>query len=178
MQKHRKLLRHMTHSTAFILILGIVFYVQAPTAQATPVPVSCISLSSTAPSGSTQYSFTVTAAGASNVITGYTFNFGDRQSYSFAFSPNAPRQNKLQATISHTYAGLGVYNASVSIDAKANGRTMSVTSAGCHATIDLGPTMTVLVDTGAGDVSRLFVLASLTGIALWELGLWLRRASR
>jgi len=132
--------------------------------------LTCTSLTAVRSSDGSSYAFTAKASGNDGSITGYTFEFGDRQSYSFQFSKKA-NQDRSHATVSHTYLSHGVFTATVYVDTRKGGNPASASSPDCHTTVSNGPT--TLIDTGAGNTLAVFTVTSTVGLVFSQI--WLRR---
>ena len=142
----------------------------APSAFADTPALTCTSLTAVRSNDGSSYAFTAKASGNDSAITGYTFDFGDHQSYSFQFGKR-PGQGHHRATVMHTYRTLGTFTATVYVDTNKGGKPASTSSPSCHTTVSNGPK--TLVDTGAGNTLAAFVAASFGGLALSQI--WLRR---
>lgn len=165
-----KYLHTFALSSKLLLILPMVVSIIWPAiaisqSYADTSSISCVSLTAAPASDGSQYNFTAKASG-NGTITGYAFDFGDKQSYSFSFSNDA-QQNRKQATVLHTYSSPGIYAASVHVEMTAKGNTTSTTSRNCRATVSDGPT--TLVDTGTGNAPELFAAAFLSGVLVSEI---------
>jgi LPXTG-motif cell wall-anchored protein len=136
--------------------------------------VVCAGLAA-APDTGANYTFTATASGSSDLITGYTFDFGDHQSYTVSFS-RASKPDSRTATVTHAYQKDGVYAAQVHINAQNNGKLSSVSSRACQTSLTIGSPSGILPNTGAGDTAGLFIAAALVSIGGYQL--WLRRRIR
>jgi hypothetical protein len=151
-------------------------YISLPTANtvvaADAQPTTCDSLSVSLSQDKNFYVFTAKASGANSNITGYTFAFGDSQSYKFTF-PAGTSQDHHSATITHAYQKAGVFAASVRVNTKVNGKTGSATSEQCKTTVTVGAPATSLPNTGAGNTIAWFFTASIAGVVLHQY--WLRR---
>jgi hypothetical protein len=110
--------------------------------------INCDQLNSVLSDDKNYYIFTAKASGDSATITGYKFDFGDRQSYTATFP--ASNQDHHTATVTHTYKDPGSYTIVVHVQTKTQNKSSSVTSDACKTTMQIGePT---LPNTGAGDV--------------------------
>jgi LPXTG-motif cell wall-anchored protein len=141
-------------------------------ADATPAPVTCDGLSAKISDDKNFYIFNATASGDSGSITGYTFDFGDRESYSFNFS-SAPNPNHHVSSATHTYRKAGSYIAKVHVNAKVKNKTTSISSASCQAKVTIGPPVATLPNTGATNIVGTFIGSSVVGSLVHAF--WLRR---
>lgn len=167
-----QLFRHKLLVLGVFLITLLVCFIQSPRSiSADASKTGCSKLTTAATSVSQSYSFTATASGNSAAITGYRFDFGDHQSYVFAFDAAGPQQNRSTVTVTHAYASQGIYSAVVYVETHTGDKTDGVTSSGCHAVVTDGPT--TLVNTGAGNTLALFAITSVSGLIMYQF--WLRR---
>jgi len=134
--------------------------------------VTCTSLEATLSPDKNYYVFTAAASGDSNAIIGYTFTFGDHQTYTVTFGASSS-QDRHGATVTHSYQGTGNYTPSVRVNTAVNGKRTSVSSASCRTTVSIGSSGSTLPDTGAGDTLALFAVACLLGTYVHHR--WLRR---
>jgi hypothetical protein len=128
-----------------LLCLGILWGGHT-TAESASV-VACTNLQVTLSDDKNFYIFTARAAGDDTPITGYTFDFGDRQSYDFTFAPSSS-QDHHTATVTHAYQKSGSYAVTVQARTKETGQSTKTTPKKCKATVQVGADM--LPDTGAG----------------------------
>jgi hypothetical protein len=172
------ILNRLLHSTpqflTAIILLGTVWGSHTQIASAEAVSSTCDSLTAAPSSNTDTYSLTVTASNGSTKITGYTFNFGDQQSYTFAL-PASSGGDQHTATVSHTYPNAGAFTAIAHVDTKVDGKQISVSSPGCHTEITTGPA--ALVNTGAGDTLELFAATTLVGLICHQIWIRCRRWS-
>lgn len=167
-------LNRLLHSTprllTAIILLGTAWGFHTQFASAEAAPSTCDSLTATPSSNTDTYSLTVTASNGSTPITGYTFDFGDQQSYTFALTAS-PKDDQHAATVNHTYPTAGAFTAIAHVDTKVDGKQASISSPGCHTEITTGPA--ALVNTGAGDTLGLFTATALGGLICHQI--WIRR---
>lgn len=126
------------------------------------------------------YTFTATASGDAGSITGYTFSFGDQQTYTVVFNGTSLR-GRSQAIINHNYRQDGIYTVTARADSggteKAAG-TPSSSSSGCQITVTVGPAATTLPLTGETYAPVVFLGATLAGMLAYGLRLQHRLADR
>lgn len=133
---------------------------------------TCNSLAFQLSSDKSQYVFTAKASAASGAtITGYAFQFGDRQSYTVKFDKNSKR-DRSQAVATHTYGKAGSYAATVSVLSQAGGKTSTITSKNCSVQVVVGQAGSLL-NVGPGSMVGLFVSVSAAGTVSHQV--WLRR---
>ena len=122
---------------------------------ANPAP-TCHSLSVKQSDDKTHYELTATATATNTTdITGYRFDFGDQQSYTFNFD-GPTQKNRNTATVKHTYTKNGSYNVSASVIDSKNTQAPSGPSPNCTVRITIGPTsIEVLPATGPNDLVSL-----------------------
>ncbi|HUB93366.1 MAG TPA: hypothetical protein VMB52_02580, partial [Verrucomicrobiae bacterium] len=136
--------------------------------------ISCDNLNVALSSDKSYYIFTVSASGGGSTIAGYTFDFGDHQSYTITFdgSRNANRQT---ASVTHVYRATGAYIPSVRIDlaSPSSPQAATVTSSNCQTNLTVAPSADALPNTGAGDLIRLLTMTAFTGTITHQF--WLRR---
>jgi hypothetical protein len=144
----------------------------APRALAeTTYGITCDHLQVTLSDDKNFYVFTATSSGDESTITGYTFNFGDQQSYDFVFSAS-DKQDHHTATVTHTYLDAGVYTPVVRVNTQVENKSASATSPGCQTTLSIGDTASALPNTGVSGTIGLFATASALGVVLHQT--WLR----
>jgi hypothetical protein len=132
----------------------------------------CNSLTSQLSDDKNYYVFTAMAtAGSGATITGYNFDFGDHQSYSFTFGNVATRG---QATVRHTYEESGDYLVKAAVVTTANGKTNTTTSPNCQVNVTIGASSSnPLLNVGPGNSLGIFIGA--TTIAALAHAIWTRR---
>ena len=121
--------------------------VSRPAAAVSP-SASCLQLASSVSDDKNYQVFTASAAaGSGSTITGYTFDFGDNQTYSFTFGNGTTDRSR--ATVTHQYDKNGVYSAKASVQVEAGGRTADISSPDCMSSVALGvQAAAALVNTG------------------------------
>jgi len=143
------------------------------TASAEPAAeVVCSGLQATISDDKNFYIFTATSSGDSSTITGYTFDFGDHESYRFTFAPHSS-QDRHRATATHTYLNAGVYAPKVYVTRKHGMQPRSVTSDSCRTTVNIGFTPQTLPDAGFSSAGTVFAGSSLVATAAHHV--WYRR---
>jgi hypothetical protein len=108
------------------------------TAADTTANITCDSLHVSLSSDKKFYVFTVLASGDSGNITGYTFNYGDRQSYHFTFGGVPASTDRHTASVTHAYQTAGSYTASAQVNLKTPSKAPAITSAACKTSITIG----------------------------------------
>jgi hypothetical protein len=136
--------------------------------------VTCSNLKINVSDDKNYYTFTVSTTGDNASITGYIFNFGDHQSYHYTFSSKAG-QDHHTATATHSYSNLGTYTATASVVTKTTSKEATISSPACKTQVTIGPPVSTLVDTGAGNPLWLFMGTCTIGAVAHHL--WLRRHS-
>ena len=81
-------------------------------AHATTSPATCLQLVAEQSEDKNYYRLTATASDSD--ITGYEFDFGDKQSYTFTVH-DAPGKDKKTATVRHTYEKNGIFTATAKV---------------------------------------------------------------
>lgn len=153
------MLGHSRLGHALILVIGLLVVGGVHSvATADADPVTCESLKTTLSGDKNYYIFEAKATGNASSISGYTFDFGDHQSYTFTFKPNATEDHHT-ATVTHTYQKTGTYKPTVHVVLKNGQKTTNVTSDACKTTITIEPAPDILPDTG----SHVPVLPVVTG---------------
>jgi hypothetical protein len=155
-------------------ILGLTIWLPAPLVIAyPPTTLACDSLQATPIGDKNSFVLSATSSASNNTaVTGYDFNFGDYQSYSFDFTNSMT--DRQQASVTHTYATAGTYTAHAQVRGRSNNKAVTATSSGCRTTIAIQPSaVTTLPNTGAGDAVSLFFIVSGLGTALHVI--WLRQ---
>jgi len=167
---------HKTIHTILITSLCLAFLSNASHATAdTVTPASCNTLSVSLSDDKNFYILAATSKGDSHSITGYTFDFGDHQTYRLRFSANTSK-DRHAASVTHVYRDAGTYTARVSVAVNTGGKVANVSSAGCQTNVVIPPPATTLPNTGAYDAPALFMAASLGGGILHHL--WRRHRIR
>lgn len=152
---------------AGLALLPIAGWVERASAQDAP---TCQSLQATISPDKNYYVFTVQVSGPSNSIDGYTFNFGDQQTYHVSFGSKTT--NRQSATATHTYQTPGTYAATAY--ATQNGTHLPIGN--CHTNVSVSAAITTLPNTGLGNViAPATLVATFTGIIAHQI--WLRRRS-
>lgn len=152
-------------------MLLLTLFVRTPSlATAETTKVGCDKLTAAPSTDKAGYTLTATASSDGREITGYRFDFGDHQTYAFAFAAAGPKLNRNQVTVMHSYASQGIYTATVYVETKHNSDAAIVTSPDCHTVIADGPTR--LLNTGSGDTPMLFAAAFAIGLLASEA--WLK----
>ena len=137
-------------------------------AQAAAPTVSCDSLTYNWNSSQNQYVFAAAASGSGvSNITGYSFNFGDNQSYNFDF-PSGSTANRATGSAGHVYAKAGNYNATVKVLATINGQKQRITSPKCAVTVTIAQPASQLPNTGTQNIIEVFAVSSLIGTAVYQ----------
>src|SRR6267154_1115103 len=91
------------HSFFWLGLLVVCFSIQSQTAAADqPASVTCSSLHTSLSDDKNYYIFTASSSGNNNAIAGYTFSFGDRQTYTVR-SDTSGNQDHHTVTVRHTY---------------------------------------------------------------------------
>lgn len=136
-----------------------------PAASADAEPVSCQGLQATLSNDKNYYLFRVQAEGNAASIVGYSFDFGDHQSYTFTFKPGATDDHHT-ATVTHTYQQVGTYTAKAQVVVKNAGKTSKITSESCKTQVSIEPATDTLPNTGTTTpLAGLFVVTVITGTA-------------
>jgi len=162
--------RHLLVSTGLL----VTCVACCPPLRAVAAPaVTCDGLSTTLSDDKNFYIFTVTAGGDTGSISGYTFNFGDHQSYQFNFGASTS-QDHHTANVTHTYKKSGTYTATATARVKNGSKTTGVTSPECRTTVTNGPSAAVLPSVGNQGTVRLFSLVAVIGMTAYQLHLRLR----
>jgi hypothetical protein len=167
---------HMSRWHSFVLLLAtaslmmavVPSYGRRVLADANTSP-ACSGLQVALSSDKNYYIFTATVTGDASTVAGYTFNFGDHQSYHVSFDSSSS-QDRHTATATHVYLKNGMYQASAYFTT-ALGKHSAV--GGCHANVTVGDVASTLPNTGAGSVAIVFGLAAVSAAALHQV--WLRR---
>ncbi len=152
-----------------LVLLGLLLIL--PASAYTDPSVKCSSLMATASTG-WSYTFTAIASGNSNLITGYSFDFGDRQSYTVIFN-QAVKTSRLTTTVMHTYNKPGAYMPQVHVNTQNNGKHLTVSSPACRTNVAIGPLKNGLPDTGVRNPWALFAFVTVMSTCMCQL--WLRR---
>jgi hypothetical protein len=156
---------------ALLCMLTMFCFVCATTASADASNVSCDSLSATMSSDKNYYIFTAASSGDNTDISGYTFNFGDKQSYTITFAASST-QDRHSVTVTHAYQSAGNYTPTVQVNTKVGGKTSSTSSPNCRTSLVIqSASSTTLPNTGAHGTPQLFVATFLIGAGLYELRL-------
>jgi len=109
--------------------------------------------------------YKITATASDGAITGYEFNFGDKQSYTFDIQ-NAPGKDKKIAVVRHTYEKSGIYNVSARvINTTDNGEVQN--SASCTTQIINGQVPTLPVTGPSNDDTQFIVTLLVVGVAVY-----------
>jgi len=131
--------------------------------------VTCSTLHISLSSNKNYYIFTATDNGNSAAITGYTFNFGDHESYTVKFQGSS--QNHQSASVTHTYEQAGVYEATASVDTNDGMKPVAVSSPACQASVTINPPASAMPNTGAGDAVGLFVAIVIVSLVGYQVKL-------
>ena len=157
---------HATSLRTKIIALGLsaiaIPCCQYSLATADAPAITCTSLSVVLSSNKNYYVFKATASGDISKITGYTFGYGDKQSYMVRFDKHTTVSHQ-SASTTHVYQKNGAYNANVHV-ITANS---SITSPACNVKALIGPPISTLPNTGATDLARAFTTASAVGITTY-----------
>ena len=164
-------------SVGAILMAIFCLHIFTPTVYAAESGQGAVCKSLTFNSDSTKYSFAVTAlAGHGTRITGYKFDFGDHQSYSFTFAKTAGN-NRNTAKIDHSYARSGIYQATAFVIASEHGKMHYETSKSCKASVAVGEALpSELTNVGSGNTILLFAGVALASGSAHHFALKLRRS--
>jgi hypothetical protein len=149
-------------------VLGLAQYPHSAGATAPSSNPVCQSLTSSISSDKNYYIFTASAApGDGDAVTGYVFDFGDHQSYSFSFGERSSRDRD-QATATHIYSRPGKYLVVATVLTKSKGKVIAASSPSCQLRVTVGEVSTAgtLVNTGPGSTLGLFISAVMTGMAV------------
>lgn len=132
-------------------VLGLMVMLQpAQTNADTPAaPVSCTTVTARLSDDKNFYVITAAADGDVSAITGYTFDFGDHQSYRFTFNPSG-HDDRHAANTTHTYQTPGTYAVTAHVDIKVHSKASSVSSDTCKTSLSILPPNSVLPNTGIG----------------------------
>ncbi|HSX15832.1 MAG TPA: PKD domain-containing protein [Candidatus Saccharimonadales bacterium] len=128
---------------------------------------TCDGLSATLSDDKNNYIFRVAASGEDSDILGYTFNFGDHQTYRFTFGKDTGL-DRHTAIVTHTFKDPGIFAASVTVQAKSGGHTTTIPSEDCKTTVAIN-LPDELPNTGTRNLLVLFVATALTGFAFRRL---------
>ena len=139
--------------------------------------VACDSLTARLSDDKNFYILDATASGSAGAITGYTFDYGDRESYRVTFSSKSTA-DRHAASVTHAYKTPGTYTVTVRINTKINGKSSSVSSGACKTSVTILPPDTTLPDTGANAVATITVSAAATLATALYHNLRLRRSYR
>jgi len=148
------------------LLLPGVLLLPVHRASADPL-VTCDGLSATLSDDKNYYIFRATASGNPGDILGYTFDFGDRQSYRFKFAGDTGL-DRHAATVTHTFKDAGIFAASVTVQTTAKGSSTDIPSEDCKTTVAIN-LPDELPNTGTRNLGVLFAAATVTGFALRRL---------
>lgn len=130
---------------------------------------ACESLSADLSEDKNYYVFTATATGNGSQIYGYTFVYGDQQSYSVTFGPNS--QNRLSAGVTHAYQKAGNYTARAVVNYSLDGESKTASSDNCQTAITIDPPASTIPNAGPGNILALYIITALTGAAIFQLRL-------
>jgi PKD repeat protein len=146
----------------------------SPRAAADPASgPTCISLQAFPSSDRDFYVFSVTSSGDSKTIAGYTFDFGDHESYRFMFAARTPKSRHAAST-THTYQKAGTYAVRVSLISKHGKQTHTISSNSCTATTSIGKASpNTLPDAGFSGTPGVFIGSTAAATALHHM--WYRR---
>jgi hypothetical protein len=151
----------LTVQLAIALAL-IICIVGATTSYAVTPAATCLTLSAEQSEDKNYYRFTATAS--NDTVTGYEFDFGDKQSYTFDVQ-DTPGKDKKTATVKHTYEKNGIYTATtkiIDVDKK-----KSQSSATCSTQIVIGQ-VTMLPVTGPDGALPAITLIAV-GLAIYGI---------
>lgn len=164
-------------SGAVLVIFCLSIFTPSAKAAESGQGVVCKNLSFS--SDGTTYTFTAMAsAGRGASISGYKFDFGDRQSYSFTFAKGSSG-NRNTARIDHSYVRPGIYQATVFVIVTEHGKTHYVTSDNCKASVVVGQSLpSELTNVGPGNTVLLFGGVVVASGSVHHFALRLRRSFR
>lgn len=137
--------------------------------------VTCDSLTVSPSDDQNSYVLKAAASGPANVITGYIFDYGDRESYSVAFGSKAGTDHR-SATVTHTYKKPGTYIVAVRVTVKTHSKSTDVSSNACKTSVTVLPPGT-LPNTGV-NIYAAATAVSITAAFIAALchSIWLRRS--
>jgi hypothetical protein len=100
-------------------------------------------------------------------ITGYKYDFGDKESFTYNFPKDAKDRNT--ATVNHTYIKAGTFSANVSVLVTQNNKTSTITSKNCKESITVGQgQVTELAQVGPESMLPLFGIGIIAGSVYWR----------
>lgn len=138
---------------------------------ATDPPPSCQNLTVAQSEDKDYYNLAVTASAAkASDISGYQFDFGDNQSYTFNFDAHSTKDRR-QANVKHTYQKAGQYIVTAKVLGKNSAQTTAQTTAPeCTVTITIAGASTELPATG-NDFTTTLTVAGMIGLAVYLITL-------
>lgn len=178
-------MRLHTSSSAFVISTTILLILATAgtgmrTHAATPAPettsVTCDSLSVTPGDDQNTYVLKAAASGPSSIITGYTFDYGDHESYSIAFGSKIGVDHH-SATITHTYKKPGTYTVTAHVTIKTHSKSTDISSNTCKTSATVLPTGSTLPNTGIHGATFLGICAVIGLIVAIFHNFYLRRSS-
>lgn len=132
---------------------------------------TCQSLTATESEDKNHYDIVATATTNEGArITGYMFDFGDRESYTFNFS-NESAKDRQRAAVKHTYAKTGNYTVKADVISTKDGKTSKSSSPNCTATVTVGSQTGVLPATGPND-TRILIETIVIGMITYGITFW------
>jgi hypothetical protein len=149
-----------------LAVLSWVYSPRAASADAALANITCDGLHISLSSNKDYYIFTATASGDPAAIIGYTFDYGDRQSYTFTFARAATSVDHHQASVTHIYRTAGTYTAKVHVNISSAGKTTNTTSVLCQANVVIAPAGTRLPNAGSSLPISMAVLTAFTAALL------------
>lgn len=135
-----------------------------PTYAADPPP-ACQELTANLSDDKDYYTLAATAsAGKDNDITGYQFDFGDHQSYTFNFDSQSTKDRR-QASVKHTYQNAGTYTVIAKVISNQNGQLVHTSSPECTITVTIA-SAAELPATGP-DIITTLIIAGAIGLTVY-----------
>ena len=171
-------------ATFHILVLSFIFSVMpsmgwhaSTAASADAAPVTCDSLTTGLSDDKNFYILTATASGPADSITGYSFDYGDRESYHVTFGSRTD-SDRHTASVTHTYKTPGAHKVIVHVNVSIHGKSGSVSSDACKTTVAILPPNTTLPNTGSNFITILVLCGAIGLLAGLLHALWQRRSVR
>lgn len=135
------------------------------TTYAADPPPSCQELTAVQSEDKEYYTIAASASATkNNDITGYQFDFGDHQSYTYNFDSQS-NKDRSQTAVKHTYQKAGTYTVTAKVISNQSGQLVHTSSPECMTTVTIAGA-TELPATGPEFTTSL-AIASVIGLAVY-----------